>query len=292
MATNRSLALLYASSIGHARNATELRKAVNLFLQYAKGGTRERLMKQFNISKETIAAYLPKTIETKFGEMQPTYSGKYGELAGVMGELKETYPGKAEDVLGMGFEHLRYANIGEDFPVYKPGSIAELERHAGQHRGENYYEYAQRLAQAGYRPPQGAASPGALPWQIQHTRNIMRGLGQDETQLLAQTPTPTPTPTAIPQQPGLMKFTTPVAPTMAQPTPTTPTPQPTQMPSISLTPATPEQPVYQPTPTTGYQSTYYQANGYKPYKPQDTFGDKPFSYAYQRPRLYQSYTGI
>jgi len=107
-----------------------------------------------------------------------------------------------------------------------------------------------------------------------------------------------------PQQPAPRKFITPVAPPptqptyqttptplMTQPTPTAPPLQPTQMPSISLTPAPPQQPVYQPTPTTTYQSTYYQANGYGGYQ-QDTWGDKPFSYAYQRPRLQQSYTGI
>ncbi len=101
------------------------------------------------------------------------------------------------------------------------------------------------------------------PPQFEHTPTYKR-------------PTPTATPTPSPQ-----------------PTPTAPISQPTPTSQIGFTPATPQQPTYQPTPTQTYQSSYYQTNAYKPYSyQQDTFGDKPFSYAYQRPRLQQSYTGI
>ena len=108
------------------------------------------------------------------------------------------------------------------------------------------------------------------------------------------TPTPTMaqstpiTPTASPQEPELLKFTTPTTP------PSTST-APKPAPSYGITPQpSPQQimPTYKPAPTTAYQSSYYQANGYKPYGYGDTFGDKSFSYAYQQPRLYQSYTGI
>lgn len=142
---------------------------------------------------------------------------------------------------------------------------------------EKYDDWVKRLVAAGYRPFSGPAGPGGP----EATILLMR---QAAGEYSYGRPTPTPTPSPQPTIP---------TPTMAQPTPIASTPQPTPTPSVSFTPAA-QQPTYQPAPATTYQSTYYQANGYKPYGgyQQDTFGDKPFSYAYQRPRLQQSYTGI
>ena len=160
------------------------------------------------------------------------------------------------------YKYFTSRKIGQMQPV-----ISELQLRPG----EKYYDWVQRLAKAGYRPFSGAAGPGAVPSEILRARQRV-----GERDYYGPTPTPVTTPTT------------------SQPSPqqVAPVSQPTQTPSISLTPAV-AQPTYQPAPAQTYQSTYYQANGYKPYSYQgDTFGDKPFSYAYQRPRLQQSYTGI
>ena len=160
----------------------------------------------------------------------------------------------------------------EESPYYKyftslklgqePNAPAELRLRPR----EKYDDWVKRLVAAGYRPATGAAGPGAVELSILQTR----AKAGEEVPSYGR---------SIPTQP-------------TQPTVPTPQPayQPTPTPQISFAPAAAQQPAYQP--TTAYQSTYYQANGYKPYGQQDTFGDKPFAYAYQRPRLQQSYTGI
>ena len=155
---------------------------------------------------------------------------------------------------------------------WRPGSIVG----SGVRGGERYNRLVRIAADVSGTAtmPSGMRSVQGPP-QYFPTSNAQQGYtSQPYTPPTAPTPQPTyqPAPT----------------PTMTQPT--APTPQPTPTPQISFTAATPQQP-YQP--TTAYQSTYYQANGYKPYSyQQDTFGDKPFAYAYQKPRLQQSYTGI
>ncbi len=128
---------------------------------------------------------------------------------------------------------------------------------------------------------------------MERTSALSRSFGQQPTLPGFRTPDVRITPQPSPQQIMPTYQPTPT-PTMAQPTPIAPTPQPTPTPTISFAPAAPQaQLTYRPAPAQTYQSTYYQTNGYKPYSyQQDTFGDKPFSYAYKPPRLQQSYTGI
>lgn len=207
MASDSSLAHLYASHIPYATTPMEKRKAIELFLHYAKAGTRTRLMRKFNISQEMIAPYLSKSLATKVSEMKPSYPGSYQQLAQLSKELA-LFPSEHARAAGGGFEALRYANIPENLPIYqssrgRPGNIPELERHAGQYRGENYYEYVQRLGQAGYRPSYGPGAPSGLAFAISHIGNILEDVRKEQAQKAA------PLPQAIPQlQPAQIPVST------------------------------------------------------------------------------------
>lgn len=169
---------------------------------------------------------------------------------------RETIRQQQEESRLEGLLSRRAKGLGAGYPG-QPSYVAPRRLSMQQQRANLAELQSWRRMKTGYGGMGGYVAPGQ--YVSPATSLSFMGGGQPSPQQIMPTYQATPTS----EQPVLGKFTTPTAP---PPTPT----------------------MAQRAPTTGYQSTYYQANGYGGY--QQAFGDKPF--AYQRPRLQQSHTGI